>query len=213
MTFIVSSLFSVLLSITKKNRILSIPNDGCNHSSIWTLTIKAEIYKNSRGRSKSSSHKAQNRSAGYKVLHQTLKAAALKVQVPLTLQKAKWWQGLCFLKVLCRRLSPSFGIWHIQVLFKSLSVTGAVSFSELPLLTRSLSCLSILAQCFSRFLISSLCRGCSMIQPFPHSSQFVRWMPRSVQCGGGVFIYLFFLFAFTFLHSVSHQQQMVNSAP
>lgn len=89
--------FSSLFSIKKKrcaSLLISITNDACNHSSIWTQTIEAQISESETEKNKSSSHKAQNRSAEYKVLRQILKGAALKVSALLTLQKAKQWHGV-----------------------------------------------------------------------------------------------------------------------
>lgn len=87
---------------------------------------------------------------------------------------------------------PSFTLWHIQVLFESLSVR---LFHPASCANTSLSCLS--------FQTVSPTRGCGVIQPSKV------WAMR-----GRVFIYIcnFSPLAFFFLQVVNHHQQMVNFA-
>lgn len=154
----------------------------------WRLRYPRRREK--KNENKSSSHKTQNRSTEYKVLHQILKAAALKVLALLTSQKAKCWQRVCFRKCIWAHHSGcdtfSSCLSHCQ--------SPPLSLSPSFLLKRSLSCLGILVQC-------SHSRGGqgSMIQLFTHRFQFLRWMPRSVQHGGG-------FYAFTFQRCVTNNR-------
>lgn len=142
------------------------------------------------GKNTSSPHKDGNRSAEYKVLHHISKLWKLS-GAHLT----KTVTGSVFEQ-------PSLRMWHVHVLFKSLSVSGAVSVTELPL--PQLSDCSGSAPCE---LSDQLSAG------GPHDSDFTHKVSlRRVKVWAG-WRFFFFFSTFTFQQRVSQTADGELSSP